>query len=160
MPVNCWGLVIMYDPASGKILHAVDNAMFNLYETNSNIVLSFLEVDERGLENNSITTLNLPLREAIKRDVRGGDYNKNLSVRDRKFSVQDAQLYDNEAEQVVTHDTNPEKAAMKGSSVQALTDLDTIITNAETLTDAQVRDAIKKMARHQEKMIKRLIQAK
>lgn len=53
---------------------------------------------------------------------------------------------------------NVEKRDFKAAVIQAITDLDTIITNADTLTTAQIRAAIKKLAQHQKHIIKRLAQ--
>lgn len=53
---------------------------------------------------------------------------------------------------------NQEKKDIKDAVVQAVTDLDLIIANADTATISQLRDALKKLAQHQKKIIKRLIQ--
>ena len=51
-----------------------------------------------------------------------------------------------------TPTVNQEKKDVKDVAVQAVTDLDLIIANADTATTAQLRDAIKKLAQHQKKM--------
>lgn len=54
--------------------------------------------------------------------------------------------------------TNVDKKALREAVVQAVTDLDTIIANSATLDAAGVRLAIKKLAQHQKKIIRRLVQ--
>ena len=49
------------------------------------------------------------------------------------------------------------KRDLKSAVVQALADLDQIIANADTLTTAQIRAAIKKLAQQQKVVIKRLV---
>ncbi len=53
---------------------------------------------------------------------------------------------------------NQEKKDIKDAIIHAVTDLDLIITNANTMTLAQARNAIKKLAQHQKKIIKRIVQ--
>ncbi len=53
---------------------------------------------------------------------------------------------------------NQEKKDVKDAVIQAVTDLDLIIANADTATTTQLRQAIKTLAQHQKKVIKRLVQ--
>jgi hypothetical protein len=53
---------------------------------------------------------------------------------------------------------NQDKKDLADAIVQAISDLDLIINNADTMTLAQARTAIKILAQHQKKIIKRLVQ--
>jgi hypothetical protein len=54
-------------------------------------------------------------------------------------------------------DVDNAKKDLRDNVQQALNTLDTIITNADTLTTAQVREAIKKLAQYEKIVIKRLV---
>lgn len=58
----------------------------------------------------------------------------------------------------VTINTNQESKDIQDAVVQALSDLDTIIANIDGATNAQVKNAVKTLAQHQKKIIKRLVQ--
>ena len=62
------------------------------------------------------------------------------------------------ADSPVVISINQEKKAIRDAVVTAVEDLDNIIANADTATTAQLRVAIKKLAQHQKKIIKRLVQ--
>ena len=62
------------------------------------------------------------------------------------------------ADTLVTVTQNQEKKDIADAVVGAVTDLDDIIANADTATTAQLRTAIKKLAQHQKKIIKRIVQ--
>lgn len=57
-----------------------------------------------------------------------------------------------------TWKANQEKKELQDAVIQAIVTLDLIIANAEMLTVDQVKQAIKKLAQHQKKIIKRLVQ--
>lgn len=148
---------VYYNPVDGRIFYTVSSDRALNFNHTTNIPLSILKIDERRLDGaNEPEAINKALRLDIIHDR---DHGIEESPFERKYIIQEGQLYDNELEQLVAYDINPEKYDMKTAASQALTDLSTIISNSATLTDAQVRDALKKMAQHQRKIIKRLIQA-
>lgn len=53
---------------------------------------------------------------------------------------------------------NTDKKNLRDAVVQVIADLDTIIANSDTLDAAGVRLAIKRLAQHQRKIIRRLAQ--
>jgi len=58
----------------------------------------------------------------------------------------------------VTFAVNQEKKDIKDKVIQAISDLTLIVNNADTMTLAQARQAIKKIAVLQRAIIKRLVQ--
>lgn len=58
----------------------------------------------------------------------------------------------------ITLAVNADKKNLREAVTQAIADLDTIIANIDTATAAEVRTAIKKLAQHQKKIIRRLAQ--
>ena len=57
----------------------------------------------------------------------------------------------------ITVGVDQEKKDIRDAVVQAVTDLDNIIANIDGATNAQVKAAIKTLAQHQKKIIKRLV---